>query len=249
MPQVKDCLIVAAGKGTRLQGFGDLKPLITLCGTPLIEHAMRAANRAGVTRFVVVTGYKAPLLHEFLKTVEDEQGWQIDCVENPEYEKSNGISVLAAAPFLTGEFFLAMCDHVVETSLYEALQKSRVPKSSIALGVDLRMSNPDVDLADVTKVAVRNGQITAIGKSLSRYNAFDTGIFRANPILFESLEQSRSKSGDCSISSGMRLLAETGHALGIDVGQSRWLDVDAPQMHDKARQWLQSQSLQPSKSE
>lgn len=60
--QITDCLIVAAGKGTRLKGFGDLKPLVNLCGRPLIEHAMRSASAAGVTNFVIVTGYKAGIL-------------------------------------------------------------------------------------------------------------------------------------------------------------------------------------------
>jgi len=67
--QITDCLIVAAGKGTRLKGFGDLKPLVNLCGRPLIEHAMRSASAAGVTNFVIVTGYKAGILKKFLQSL------------------------------------------------------------------------------------------------------------------------------------------------------------------------------------
>ncbi|VAV87829.1 hypothetical protein MNBD_ALPHA06-1178, partial [hydrothermal vent metagenome] len=63
---IRDCLIVAAGKGTRLKGLGDSKPLVTLAGVPLIEHAMHAAARNGVEQFVVVTGYQAEPLQAFL---------------------------------------------------------------------------------------------------------------------------------------------------------------------------------------
>ncbi len=235
---MKDCLIVAAGKGTRLNNYGDLKPLVDLCGLPLIEHAMLAAASAGVQNFVVVTGYRAEILSGFLERLREKRNWNITIVNNADFEKENGLSVLSGENFLRNEFFLSMCDHVVEPRLYEKLLEAKPPNGAVALGVDMRLSNPDVDIDDVTKVRINGNQIQEIGKNLKTYNAFDTGVFRANPSLFSAIQQSQITTGDCSISGGIRMLAQNGRALAIDVGASRWIDVDSPKMHRIAYEWL-----------
>ncbi len=53
------CLIIAAGKGSRLQQRGDSKPLIPILGIPLIERVIRAAIEAGADEFYVVIGRTA----------------------------------------------------------------------------------------------------------------------------------------------------------------------------------------------
>ncbi|NQT54816.1 MAG: NTP transferase domain-containing protein [Desulfobacteraceae bacterium] len=53
-----NCLIIAAGKGSRLLQRGDSKPLVPLLGVPLIERAIRSAVDAGADDFRVVTGYQ-----------------------------------------------------------------------------------------------------------------------------------------------------------------------------------------------
>lgn len=237
MTPLDTCLIVAAGKGTRLKGFGDLKPLVNLGGMPLIEHAMMSASEAGVSRFVVVAGYKAATLIAFLDCLRAKHRWSIETVVNSDFEQSNGLSVLAAAEYLPEEFFLAMCDHVVEPGVYDALNNAVLPEGSVGLGVDQRLSNPDVDLEDVTKVLEDKGTIRSIGKSLVKYNAFDAGIFRANTSLLDAIRDSQDATGNCSISAGMRNLAERGKAVAIDIGDARWIDVDSPDMHALAHIW------------
>ena len=56
------CLIIAAGKGSRLQLMGDSKPLIPILGIPLIERTFRYAMEAGADEFYVVTGLSSPFL-------------------------------------------------------------------------------------------------------------------------------------------------------------------------------------------
>ncbi len=45
------CLIIAAGKGSRLQQRGDSKPLVPILGIPLIERVIRTAMEAGAHEF------------------------------------------------------------------------------------------------------------------------------------------------------------------------------------------------------
>ena len=61
------CLIIAAGKGRRLQQRGNSKPLIPILGIPLIERVIRAALEAGADEFYVVIGYRGEQGRDFLK--------------------------------------------------------------------------------------------------------------------------------------------------------------------------------------
>jgi len=236
----EDLLIVAAGMGTRLRAKGNLKPLVELDGTPMIEHAMDAAFAAGMKRATVVTGYHADVLEEFLDTLADKRGWQINTVHNPDFMYPNGLSVLKAASVLDGPFCLAMCDHLVEPKLYQRLLATALKDDEVALAIDKRLGNPYVDIDDVTKVRLSGRHIKGIGKDIPVYNAFDCGIFSANPALFEAIEKGGRETNDYSISGGMMMLAAESKAIGVDVGDAFWIDVDCPEMHTLAQQWIDS---------
>ena len=53
------CLIIAAGKGSRLRSLSEVKPLISLKSKSLIERVIGSAVEAGADDFYVVVGYKA----------------------------------------------------------------------------------------------------------------------------------------------------------------------------------------------
>lgn len=237
---IEDLLIVAAGMGTRLRAKGDLKPLVELCGMPLIEHAMENAFAAGLKRATVVVGYHSGILEDFLSELSKRRGWEIDTVFNPDFKHPNGISVLKAKERLTSRFCLAMCDHLVEPALYKRLTSHAIGDDQVALGLDMRLDNEYVDLEDVTRVRFAGQHIRDIGKELSVYNAFDTGIFMAGPALFEAIEKSGRDNNDFSISGGMLMLAKEQNAIGVDVGDSFWIDVDSPEMHRLATQWYEA---------
>ncbi len=53
-----------------------------------------------------------------------------------------------------------------------------------------------MDIDDVTKVLAEDSKIKAIGKKISNYNAYDTGIFLCSPVLFHAIEESFLSTGD-----------------------------------------------------
>lgn len=242
MQQIQTCLIVAAGMGTRLKAHGDIKPLVQVNQLSLIEHAMINASKAGVTRFVVVTGYRHQFLEEELEKIKERHSFTIQTAHNKDYEKPNGLSVLKGAPLLSGPFFLTMCDHMVESAIYEYLSNINLPEDHVALGVDFRLDNSDVDIEDVTKVLANGPYIKKIGKNISDYNGYDTGVFLANSSLFEAIEQSARDTDDPSISGGMEILSNANRAVAVDTKKSRWLDVDSPDILKLAQEWQKSKA-------
>src|SRR5688572_26816158 len=109
-----DCLIIAAGEGSRLRSLAESKPLAEVAGRPLIEHVVRSAAEGGASGFTVVTGYRAEPLEAFLAALASSTGLAIAAVRNPDWRRPNGHSVLAAAGTIGGEFLLAMSDHLFE---------------------------------------------------------------------------------------------------------------------------------------
>ena len=85
------------------------------------------------------------------------------------------------------------------------------------------------------KVRTDGDRIVAIGKKLDDYNAIDTGIFICPEIVFEYLRRVL-KNDDCSLADGVRLMAAEGNALGVDIGDAWWQDVDTPQMLARAEE-------------
>ena len=100
-------LLLAAGRGTRLGSLtaNQPKPMIPIGGVPMIERIMEAiAAWTPIRDFVLITGYKADVLHDYLGDGSN-WGWQIEYVPQ-ETPRGVGDAVhtarvaLADAPFL-----------------------------------------------------------------------------------------------------------------------------------------------------
>jgi 1L-myo-inositol 1-phosphate cytidylyltransferase len=220
------CVIIAAGRGSRLADKAPSKPLLNVAGKPLIGRAIETARGAGVREFVVVTGYAGDEVEKYLKAKAVEDGISIACVRNEEWEKENGLSVLKAKGLSGGRFFLMMADHIVDGRLLDELRRQPIGDDEVILAVDTRITgHPFVDLDDVTRVRYEDGRIAAIGKMIPDFNAFDTGAFLCTSALFAALEDSQRR-GDYSLSGGIRALAERGKARVWEIGDRFWIDVD-----------------------
>ena len=232
------CVIIAAGQGTRLRSVAPSKPLAQIAGAPLIEHIARLAAFGGATAFVVVTGYEPLPLEAALRELGARTGLPIEIVRNKDWAQPNGLSVLAAAPSLAGEFILLMSDHLFDPAMLTRLIAGRRPEAALTLGVDYRMARPDLDLDDATKVRIdSDGRIVAIAKDLPHYDAVDTGMFIAGPHLLEALGGSLRDGGSGSLSEGVQALAAAGRAFTFDIGDGWWVDVDdAPAFERAARE-------------
>jgi 1L-myo-inositol 1-phosphate cytidylyltransferase len=236
------CLIVAAGQGTRLREKGELKPLIPIRGVPLIERVIENARRAGVTEFLVVTGYRAEDLQAHLGDLSRREGVRITRILNRAWDRANGVSVLAAKQFLDEPFLLTMCDHLVDPEIFRSLMEAPQAQDTVMLGVDFNIDSPLNDPEDVTRVKCEGDRLLHIGKVIRDFNCFDTGVFRCTPVMFDALEESQTR-GDDSISGAMNVLAGWNKARVFDIQDRLWVDVDDPVAFAKAETLLDAGQL------
>ena len=237
--KIMKCLILAAGKGSRLAARGDSKPLVSFLGLTLIERAILAAQSCGLTEFYVVTGCNGEKVRAFLDKFSQGKNLNITHVINEDWEKENGLSVLKAKELLDEKFILMMVDHLFDSDILVKLTQQQIQEGEVILAVDSNVnSNSLVDIDDVTKVHIEDGKILDIGKNVSEYNAFDTGFFLCSPSIFAAIETSIDRNNDSTLSGGIRILANAGTARALDISGNFWMDLDDENAFRKARKHI-----------
>jgi len=240
---ISDAVILMAGTGSRLRGSADTiaKPLIPIAGRPLISYAIDSFDKVGVKTVHAVVGPNgdelaaavAPLLPTHMRFCP---------IANPNWQKQNGVSLLTAAGKVRAPFFLAMGDHLFESSILNELV-AYADLDCLNLAIDRKIASI-FDLDDAMKVQTQGNRIASIGKELESYDAIDTGFFICPEVIFEYLRRAL-KGDDCSLADGVRLMAEGGRALAIDIGEAWWQDVDTPEMLTRAEQEAQRLTRDP----
>ncbi len=231
---MKKAVILAAGKGTRIGAFdkGEPKCLTRFLGLPIIERTIKNLEQAGIQEIIIVTGFAQDILLRHLSKIETK--CRLQTVHNSEWEKSNGVSLLAAEHIVADErFILIMSDHLFEPEILNKLLKQPITEDSY-LCIDSRVEEI-FDIEDATKVKVVNSQIVKIGKEIQDFNAVDTGVFLLHPLFVKTLREIYQQKGDCSITEGVRAMINKGFMKAVDVTGLFWMDIDTKKDLAEAR--------------
>ncbi|MFB0610770.1 phosphocholine cytidylyltransferase family protein [Aurantiacibacter poecillastricola] len=230
-----DALVLAAGLGSRLSDISGCKPLTPLAGMPLLEIAIRQLAAVGAARVIVATGYKAGEVEAALPRMARSAGIVVEARRVEDFRQPNGYSVIAGARAIEGDFMLVMADHVFSSGVLNRLATAPLPSQGVLLATDRRTRSPLVDPEDATWVRTgESGAITAIGKTIDFYDAVDCGAFRATQALPAAIERAIAQGRPGSLSDGMQVLADSGQAFTVDIGEDWWIDVDDARALDLA---------------
>jgi 1L-myo-inositol 1-phosphate cytidylyltransferase len=247
MSAVSEAVVLIAGQGSRLRGADKnrLKPFVPVLGRPLLSYILEAVSGAGISTIHFVVGYENERVIAKAKQLIPPN-ITASFIVNRDWQKQNGISLLAAAGHVNAPFLLTMGDHVFDDTIIDCLLENFKP-GLLNIAID-RKVHSIVDLDDAMKVQTRGNKVTGIGKNLRSYDAIDTGLFVCPLEIFAYLEQAKSKNGgsDCSLANGVELMAADDKVRGIDIGSARWHDIDTPRVLEHAEQdtsWRALRSL------
>jgi 1L-myo-inositol 1-phosphate cytidylyltransferase len=233
-----EAVVLMAGAGSRLNSTGvtGLKPLTPVFGRPLVSYVLEALRAAGIRTVHAIVGYQRETLVNSMEAIAPD-GMDIRFVVNSEWQRQNGVSVLAAEKHVKSPFILTMSDHLFDRELLDVLLL-QAQKDKLNLAID-RKIEAIVDIDDAMKIRTSGDRVIAIGKDLSKYDAIDTGLFVANDELFDHLRRA-TRDGDCSLADGVRSMAAAGKLRLIDVGDGWWQDVDTSRTLVAAENHLRS---------
>src|SRR5947208_16888954 len=231
MTSVSEAVILMAGEGSRLRGSDKtlLKPFVRLLGRPLISYTLENLMSAGIKTVHFVVGYES---ERMISQAEQliPSGIRASFIENRDWRKQNGISLLTAAGHVGAPFLLTMSDHLFDGAIFDRFLVNFDP-ALLNIAVDRKLDSI-FDLDDAMKVRTRKDRVTDVGKHLREFDAIDTGLFVCPLEIFDYLERAKSESGrnDCSLADGIRLMAGDDKVRAIDIGDGWWQDVDTPSM-------------------
>ncbi len=238
MTAFSDAVILMAGSGSRLRGSDEtfLKPFVPVLGRPLICYTIDALIHAGIKKVSFIVGYQSARMIEAVKQLMPSE-LEPCFIENRDWQKQNGVSLLTAANQVTSPFLLTMSDHLFDRSIIDLLVRDAV-LDQLNVAIDRKLDSI-FDVDDAMKVQTHGHQIVAIGKHLRDYDAIDAGMFVCPVKIFDYLKRAK-QNGDCSLADGVRLMAEDNQVRGVDIGDVWWQDVDTPEMLACAETHLRS---------
>ena len=141
MTSISEAVVLMAGQGSRLRGSDKtlLKPLIPMLGRPLICYTIEALIRAGIRKASFIVGYQSDRMTSGIKQLIPS-GLEPSFIENREWQKQNGISVLAAANHITSPFLLTMSDHLFDQSIVNLLLRNAA-LDELNLAIDRKLDS------------------------------------------------------------------------------------------------------------
>ena len=128
-------VIMAGGRGTRLQPLTDHrpKPMVPLLGRPVIDYVKDAMLRAGVNELVVTTGYRGDDLEAHVQTwTEDGVRARVNPEDTP---MGTAGSVRLLADVLTSTFLVGSGDGISTLDLEALLAHHRASGAALTIGL------------------------------------------------------------------------------------------------------------------
>lgn len=212
------CVILAAGKGTRMRPLTDElpKPLITVCGKTILDHIVEALP-SEITELILVVGYRAQQIKDHCGA--EFHGRTVRYAEQGNFAGGTGAALSCAREFLTGSFMVLNGDDIHGS---EALSEAVQTQPAI-----LSVHSKTPELFGVLEQNI-DGTLKAILEKPKEPTSdlVNTGGFVADVTLFDYVV-SVSASGELYATDMLTAYAAD-HPVKI-IEQNQWLPIGCPE--------------------
>ena len=240
---------MAAGMAKRLRPLTDACPkcLLKIGERTLLERTVDAMIDAGISELVVVTGYRAEMIRDFLTekylspNTQHPTPLNIHFIHNGDYEHNNNIfSLWMTRPYTDGkEFLLSDSDILFDPQLIRAvlaeggntlaLNRHECGEEEIKVIVD--SENRIMELSKTCSIEQAIGESVGFEKMTASYST----------ALFKELEQMIEREGliDVFYERAFERLIPQGHTFRI-VDTTRYfsIELDTPEDFENAKQLI-----------
>ena len=241
-------VILAAGMAKRLRPLTDTKPkcLLEVGGKTLLERTVSAMQQAGITEFVVVTGYRADQIREFLTTHLSPLTSKVTFLHNADYEHNNNIfSLWMAMEVVRGKDFLLMdsdilCDHAAVVRIAQQTEPA------------LALNRHACGEEEIKVIVDADNRITALNKTCNPADAIgeSVGIEKMtaaySEALYHELEQMIVREGlvDVFYERCFERLIPQGHTFRVvDTTSYFSYELDTPEDFQRAQELMPKELL------
>jgi NDP-sugar pyrophosphorylase family protein len=249
MTTVNRAILLAAGRGSRLGALtaNRPKPMVPLCGKPILERILVGLRSAGVSEFLCVIGYRGEAIREYFG---DGSAWgiRVDYVEQP-VANGTGAALACASGWSAARpndpVLVSFGDIYTDPAHYPGLCGDYIANPCAALiGINY-VADPSAGAA-----VYRDGDvITRVvekpppGTAGSNWNIAGVSVY--GPEVWEELPRLRpSPRGEIEITDAISRLIERGNSGGQPVRAFEmhgfWSDIGTPEALAEAEQTCRS---------
>ncbi|NQT86349.1 NTP transferase domain-containing protein [bacterium] len=222
-------VLLAAGKGARMQGLCDTlpKPLVPVGNLPVLAHTLRHLADAGVEEALLVIGHQADRLREALGARCEGVRLHYVVQEEP---KGTGQATALAEAFADGEPFFMMFGDIVTSRRHiaEIVRVHETERPDAVLSVHYFR-----DPASGGAVYIDGQRVSRIverpkpGDTTTHY--INAGIFVFPPEIFDLLRQvDLSPRGEYELTDAIRLMLDAGRTVRAFDLERFWVNVTDP---------------------
>ena len=166
-------VILAAGMATRLRPLTDTTPkcLLKIGNRTLLERTVDAMLQAGISEFVIVTGYRANMIRDFLQDYRQRHdGITFTFLHNADYEHNNNIySLWMAGEVVRGRDFLLMdSDILCDPAAVAQIARQQEPA--------LALNRHELGDEEIKVIVDGDGRITEINKTCNPKDALGESV-------------------------------------------------------------------------
>lgn len=220
-----DAVILAAGEGTRLRPLTSTrpKPMLPVGGKMILEWGLEALAAGGVTKAVIVVGYKKEVISGFFG--KEYEGIKIEYVEQKE-QLGTAHAVSMAEGKVSGDFYVMNGDLLVSEDLTKKLladHKKAKAKNSMCL---VEVSDPK----QFGIVELKGSLVKGIEEKPEKpkSNLANAGIYLFGQEIFDAIRRvKKSTRLEYEITDAIDMLIERGRMHGFKAGGT-WLDIGRP---------------------
>ena len=229
---VRDAVVLAAGRGTRMKGLTDdlPKPMLPIAGKPLLEHILMVLKDAGIERFAIVTGYRAEKIEQHFG---DGSRFGVEIAYGRQEVRDGTARALLLGRKAVGKrpFLLAWGDILTERTNYPAMLARFDERSADGVLAVNWIDDPYrgaavyVDESDrIERIVEKPPQ----GTATTHWNNAGIGVFK--PELFDYAEAVQpSPRGEYELPDAISAMIRDGRRIYTYALEGYWSDVGTPE--------------------
>ena len=130
-------VIMAGGKGTRIASIANdvPKPMIRICGKPILEYQIENLRTCGLTEIIIVIGHLGNVIKDYF---QDGRKWNVNIEYFVEDHPLGTAGALFKMPQLTEDFLLLCGDVIIDVDFNRFIAFHKKKKALASL-----MTHPD----------------------------------------------------------------------------------------------------------
>mgnify|MGYP001307531647 CR=1 FL=1 len=179
---IDEALILAAGKGTRMWPLTEFmpKPLLPLCGKPIIEQQIIALKKVGVQKVHILIGHRMKEISDYLGNGK-KYNVKINYIIQNE-QKGTGHAVSLAKKHIDGDFYCLNGDTVIDEINLNLLKQNKNGMAMMITSVE--------DGSAFGVVKCKEGILEAIiEKGVAGEASINAGIYLFSPKIFDAIKK------------------------------------------------------------